>query len=194
MGRQRVDAAMRRVARAGFLPEGVRDWAHRDEPLPIGHGGTNSQPTTVRNMLMLLDAQPGHRVLDVGAGSGWTTALLADLVGPSGAVVATEWVPQLADFGNANLTAAGLEENVRIEVADRQIPGCPGRGPYDRILVSAMADRLPELLVDQLMPGGVMVIPVASVMLRVERTADGVRTSQHGLYRFVPLLGSERKS
>src|SRR4051812_9944700 len=89
-GADQLDAAFAAAPREAFLPASHHRFAGVDEPLPIGHGQTNSQPSTVRRMLSLLDVEPGQRVLDVGSGSGWTTALLAHLVGPGGSVVGVE--------------------------------------------------------------------------------------------------------
>ncbi len=181
------------VPRADFLPEGERGQAGLDEPVPIGYGQTSSQPSTVRAMLELLDVRPGQRVLDVGAGSGWTTALLARLTGPTGAVVGVERVPELAAAASAAVASADLTW-AHVHTAEPHVLGAPDAGPYDRILVSAMARRLPLELVSQLVPGGVMVLPVHGRMLRVVRRpppdddpADA-QVSEHGWYRFVPLV------
>lgn len=184
-----VAAAMRAVDRRAFLPRAQRRWAGQDRPLAIGHGQTNSQPSTVAAMLRLLDVAPGHRVLDVGAGSGWTTALLAVLVGPSGGVLGLERDPDLAAWGAANLATAHVPW-ARLEHARRGVLGTPGER-YDRVLVSAAADALPEALVDQVAPDGRMVIPVRHTMLLVEADPDapgGARVSEHGSYSFVPLV------
>ncbi|GGA63214.1 fibrillarin-like rRNA methylase [Pseudoclavibacter endophyticus] len=188
----RVWAAFEAVPRLGFLPEDVRPQAEMDAPLPIGHGQTNSQPSTVAGMLELLDVPAGARVLDVGTGSGWTTALLAHLVGPSGRVIGTELVQELRDRGAANLERAlqrsGEFASAEIRHAQPGVLGAPEDAPFDRILVSAEPNVLPEELVTQLAPGGIMVIPVAGTMLRVVRDAEGdVATTRHGNYRFVPL-------
>lgn len=186
LGDDAVAAAIRATDRRTFLPRDVRPYADEDRPLPIGHRATNSQPSTVAAMLRLLDARPGHRVLDVGAGSAWTTAILRRLVGDSGSVIGVELEPALVRQGLANLTDAGITD-CPIEQAMPDVFGWPEGAPYDRILVSAMADRLPAELVDQLAEGGVLVIPVDGWMLRVRRTADGIETDRHGRYRFVPL-------
>ncbi len=184
-----VEAAFAAQPRAAFLPPEQRPYADHDGPLPIGHGQTNSQPRTVAAMLRLLEVAPGQRVLDVGAGSGWTTALLAHLVSPSGAVHGVERVPELARFGAANLQAT-QQPWAQLVVATPGVYGLPALAPFDRILVSAEADRLPAELVEQLGEGGVMVIPVAGRMQRVRRRAGAVDVTEHGGYRFVPLLAS----
>ena len=112
-------------------------------------------------MLRLLDVRPGHRVLDVGSGSGWSTALLAHLTGPTGEVAGVELEPALVAFGSANLAATG-QPWASIRVAVPGVLGLPDDAPWDRILVSAEPRALPEALVDQLADDGVMVIPVAA--------------------------------
>ncbi len=183
-----VTLAMEQVPREGFLRPTLRKRAGVDAPLRIGHGQTNSQPRTVRDMLQLLDVQPGQRVLDVGSGSGWTTALLATLVGAPGHVVGVELVPDLAEWGAGNLGARNLPW-ARIELARPGVLGWPDEAPYDRILVSAEPQSLPRDLVDQVGPDGVMVIPVAGRMLRVHRPGEEeeVVVETLGHYRFVPL-------
>lgn len=185
-----VSEAFRAVPRQGFLPPRARRRAAYDGPLDIGHGQTNSQPHTVANMLRLLDVRRGQRVLDVGAGSGWTTALLARLTGPHGRVRGVELVPELVEFGAANLAETG-QPWASLEQADPEVLGLPEHAPYDRILVSAEPASLPGALVDQLAEDGRMVIPVTGTMLLVQVDPEhGVQVSRHGAYRFVPLLGS----
>lgn len=202
--RARVEAALAAVPRAGFLPEWERRRAAADRPLRIGYGQTNSQPTTVGNMLVLLDVHPGDRVLDVGSGSGWTTALLAHLAGPSGRVYGVELVPELADFGSSNLAAFLTSRGSRsagsnpgrtdslaeasIQLSERGELGVPQHAPYGRILVSAEAGELPEALVEQVARGGRMVVPVAGRLSVVDRSRSGVVSLRRvGHYAFVPL-------
>lgn len=182
----RVDQAFAAVRREGFLPRTQRWRATEDAPISIGHGQTNSQPTTVAAMLRLLDVQPGQRILDVGAGSGWTTALLAHLTGPDGEVVGVELDPRLARWGAGNVLAAGRPW-AHVEEARRGVLGAPDRAPYDRILVSAGAASLPAALRDQLGDPGRLVVPVGGVMTLVVRRDGADEVTTHGLYRFVPL-------
>lgn len=181
-----VSGAFAAVPRADFLLPASRRRAGYDGPIEIGHGQTNSQPRTVEDMLRLLDVRPGQRVLDVGSGSGWTAALLGHLVGEEGEVVGVEIVPELAEFGEANLRRTPYSW-AAIRPATPGVLGAPEQAPFDRILVSASPRRLPQELVDQLGDGGRMVIPVGGTMLLVERRGSDVRTSRHGSYRFVPL-------
>ncbi|TIC88220.1 methyltransferase domain-containing protein [Nocardioides sp. GY 10113] len=183
---QRVADAFLAVPRRDFLPARQRRFADDDRPLDIGHAVTNSQPSTVRDMLELLDVHPGMRVLDVGSGSGWTTALLAHLVGPDGEVVAVERLPELVTAARASL--GDRYPQASVQPARPGVLGVPERAPYDRILVSADAGELPDALVDQLAVGATLVVPVAGEMLRVTRTDAGRAVTRHGRYLFVPLL------
>ncbi|MGH3457820.1 protein-L-isoaspartate O-methyltransferase family protein [Aeromicrobium sp.] len=184
-----VDAAFAAIDRAEFLHPRDRVDADFDGPIPIGHGQTNSQPRTVRAMLELLDVRPGQKILDVGSGSGWTTALLARLVGPAGSVLGVELEPDLAAWGAENL---GRQDTpwASIRPADPEVLGIPAESPFDRVLVSAAARKLPDALVEQLTDDGVMVVPVNATMTRVRRTGPDpgdADISAHGAYSFVPL-------
>ncbi|MBP8921516.1 MAG: protein-L-isoaspartate carboxylmethyltransferase [Micropruina sp.] len=189
MATDRVSAAFAAIPRAQFLPAGLRHRAAEDNPLPLGYGSTNSQPWTVRHMLGLLDVPPGARVLDVGSGSGWTTALLAHLTGPDGSVVGLEVIPQLVEFGRGNLGGFDLPW-ARIERAIPEVIGLPDEAPFDRILVSADAGSIPAELEAQLAVGGRMVLPAAGVMWTVTRLAgDWRRDADPGhRFAFVPLV------
>jgi protein-L-isoaspartate(D-aspartate) O-methyltransferase len=181
-----VSAAFEAFPRTGFLPRSQRRMASYDGPLSIGHGQTNSQPRTVEAMLRLLRVEPGQRVLDVGSGSGWTTALLGHLTGEAGEVLGVEIEQRLVAWGSKNL-AATEQPWASIHQAEPGVLGLPDKAPYDRILVSAEPRTLPDELVEQLVHGGRMVIPVYGTMLVVVREEDGVEVTRHGGYRFVPL-------
>jgi protein-L-isoaspartate(D-aspartate) O-methyltransferase len=187
MGGKALHEAFRAVSRADFLRAADRRRAGLDAPIPIGDGQTNSQPRTVYAMLELLDVHLGNRVLDVGSGSGWTTALLAQLVGPGGSVLGVEIDPGLVAFGSANLQAYDYPW-ASIRIAAPGVLGAPDQAPFDRILVSAEARTLPGPLVDQLAVGGTLVVPVGARMTRVlKASATDLQTTTHGLYSFVPL-------
>ena len=185
----RVMAALADVPRALFLPPDVRSQAARDAPLPIGHGATNSQPWTVQFMLELLHVPVGAKVLDVGSGSGWTTALLAHLTGPQGSVRGVEIVPELVTMGRRHLGGVDLPW-ARIDPALPGSFGLPQEGPFDRILVSADPGELPSELEDQLAIGGRLVAPAAGVMWVVDRDRTGLHREPIMGYRFrfVPLI------
>lgn len=182
-----VEQAMAAIARADFLPDEVRHLAEVDQALPIGFGQTNSQPRTVKAMLRLLEVQPGHSVLDVGAGSGWSTGLLGHLVGEQGRVTGVELVPELVLRAAESLRHYRMPW-VEVHQAAKGHIGARERAPFHRILVSAEADELPDQLVDQLHPRGIMVIPVSGEMLRVQKQPDDVVITRHGPFTFVPLL------
>lgn len=193
-GRQeRVRKAFDAVRREDFLPPDQRGFAGENRALGIGHRQTNSQPSTVADMLELLVVEPGHRVLDVGCGSGWTTALLAALVGPDGTVRGVELVPELVEQGRQNLSHYPMPW-ASISQARHDVLGLPSEAPFDRILVSAEAERLPHSLVEQLTVGGVMVVPVAGRMTEVRRTEGEPVVVRHGYYSFVPLIAPEQRT
>ncbi|MBN1275444.1 protein-L-isoaspartate O-methyltransferase [Candidatus Woesearchaeota archaeon] len=178
--------AFREVRREDFLPPSLRGQAGRDEPLPIGHGQTNSQPYTVALMLEWLAPSKGQRVLDVGSGSGWTTALLASITGPEGWVKGTEVVPELVRFGQGNLQQYDYPW---AEIRQATGMGLAEEGPYDRILVSAAAEELPGLLLDQLADQGRMVIPIRDSVWVYEKRDGEVTREKHYGFSFVPLKG-----
>lgn len=184
----RIRSAMQAIDRADFLPRPRRDDAHLDQPIPIGYGQTNSQPSTVRQLLEWLDVKPGMKILDVGSGSGWSTALLSRLVGKDGFVYAVERISELLTFGSENCAKYHLD-NVEFHQAGDQL-GLPRHAPYDRILVNAAAAVLPHPLIDQLRVGGLMVAPVGHSVLEIHKNGDGTyNTVEHDGFIFVPLVG-----
>jgi len=184
---QRVLAAMARVPRDEFVAEEYRGQAYEDHPLPIGEGQTISQPYIVALMLQLLELRPGDQVLEVGAGSGYATALLAEIVS---AVVSIERHARLADAARTQFERLGLK-NVRLVAGDGS-RGFPELAPYDAILVSAAAPELPRALLAQLVEGGRMIIPVGSgdaQQLQLIRISNGQpQITLRELCRFVPLV------
>lgn len=221
----RLEEAFRAVPRADFVPDELQVEAYEDYPLPIGGGQTISQPTTVAFMLEKLGVEEGDRVLDVGSGSGWTTALLAHLVGEKGKVLGVEIVPGLVAFGQKNLVRfysyvprnvrasknnvrnlPRAEEQAEIRQAERDVIGLPDEAPFDRILVSAAAEKIPAELIEQLAVGGKMVIPargtavgdfgswhqtatVNQSLFVVEKLQNGeLRTQEFPGFAFVPLI------
>jgi len=182
-----VNQAFKSIHRVDFVPEDLKDQAGINTPLPIGFNQTNSQPTTVRLMMEWLGTQPGEKVLDIGSGSGWTTALLASMIGPKGTVFAVERIPELVEFGRENCKKVGIQ-NVRFFQAGKGY-GLPQYAPYDRILVSAAAQNLPEELLSQLKVGGKLVVPVRNDIFEITKTSDSTFESKtHSGFVFVPLI------
>ncbi len=195
LGRDRIDPrvleAMRRVPRELFVPDENRSFAYGDHPLPIGHGQTISQPFIVAFMTDLLDVRPGHLVLEVGTGCGYQAAVLAEL---ADRVETIEVVPELARRARATLEELGYR-NIVVHEGDGHA-GLPDRAPFDRIIVTAAPDRVPQALVDQLAPGGRLVIPVGSRydqdLLLVDKDAEGRVHEERTIgVAFVPLVRGE---
>jgi protein-L-isoaspartate(D-aspartate) O-methyltransferase len=188
---EQVLAAMLRVPRHEFAPERYREQAYEDHPLPIGEGQTISQPYIVASMLEALALSPGDKVLEVGTGSGYVTALLAEL---TAAVVSIERHASLADRARELLARLGYT-NVRIIVGDGS-RGFAELAPYDAIIVSAAAAELPRELVEQLAEGGRMIIPIgpedAQQLQLIEKRNGQPRTILRELCRFVPLISEKR--
>ena len=184
-----VRRAMAKVARERFVPAHMQQFAYENRPLPIGEGQTISQPFIVALMTELLRPKPGDVVLEVGTGSGYQAAVLAECVAK---VYSIEIIPALAERARAALDAAGYR-NIETRVGDGYL-GWPEAAPFDGIIVTAAPDHVPPKLVAQLKPGARMVIPVgprlpSQQLLIVEAAADGsIRTQRTIGVRFVPLV------
>jgi protein-L-isoaspartate(D-aspartate) O-methyltransferase len=189
----RVVAALAKVPREAFVPADLAARAYDNRPLPIGHGQTISQPLIVAVMTHLLHLGPQARVLEVGTGSGYQTAILAELAKE---VVTIEVIEDLATAAAARLEELGYQ-NVDCRVGDGAA-GCPERAPFDGIMVTAAAPSMPQALVEQLAPGGRLVIPLgrdplSQELLLVEKDAEGAVHERHLFpVAFVPLTGGGR--
>ncbi len=187
-----VIRAMEQVPRELFVPQDSRHMAYLDLPLSIGEGQTISQPYIVAMMTEAMELSGGDRVLEIGTGSGYQTAILSALT-PRGRVVSMERVPALMQQARQRLQELGYR-NVEVQQAGSSL-GCPSQGPYDAIIVTAAAPRLPESLLSQLAIGGRLVIPVGTLsqqeLVQARRTDEGLSLRVLGPCRFVPLLGTE---
>ncbi|MBZ1345410.1 MAG: protein-L-isoaspartate O-methyltransferase [Candidatus Nealsonbacteria bacterium] len=205
----RIIEAFKKIKRVDFLPEEMKDLAELNEALPIGFGQTISQPLVVVFMLEQLQPQPGEKILDIGSGSGWTSALLGEIVGEKdlpagrqGKVIAIDIVPELVEFGRKNVTkynflapyrtegsGAGIEKGtVELICADGS-KGYQKEAPYDKILVSASAEKLPSAWKEQLKIGGRIVTPIGtSIWLFIKKTEKEFEEIEYPGFVFVPLI------
>lgn len=187
---QRIIEAFQQVDRRLFVSPENQGSVYADIPLPIGFGATISQPYTVAIMLEQLQPNLGDRCLDIGAGSGWTAALLGSMVGDEGRVTAVERIPQLAHRA-AKLIASLNTTNVSVVVGDGAA-GWPTNAPYDIIHVAAATERVPATLIDQLTTGGRLIIPIGvyvQELVLITKISDN-RTVEHRIpgFQFVPLI------
>ncbi len=176
------------VPRHEFVPSGLRHRAYEDAPLPIGQGQTISQPWVHAKYLELLGLQGGERVLEIGTGSGFQTALLVKL---GATVFSIERLQGLAEYAREALRRCGIDHVIQ-RVGDGTL-GWPEHGPYDAILVGAASPEVPQPLLDQLAVGGQLLIPVgdreSQQLLRIRRTSEGFERTPLDMMRFVPLIG-----
>jgi protein-L-isoaspartate(D-aspartate) O-methyltransferase len=184
--------AMKKVPRHLFVPSVQTANAYVDHPLPIGYAQTISAPHMVAMMCDLLDLQEGFKVLEIGAGSGYNAAVMAEVIGSKGDIYSIERLEKLAVFAQENLKKAGYS-NVEIINGDGSL-GLPEHAPYDRICVTASAPCTPLPLVEQLKPGGMMVLPEGKTYQRlylIKKDMDGNITKEdRGGVIFVPLVGN----
>src|ERR1017187_2879334 len=189
---QRVLAAMAKVPREEFVPEHLRAASYTDQPLPIGYDQTISQPFIVGFMTEQLRPQPHDRVLEIGTGSGYQAAILAELVAD---VYSIEIIEPLAKSAEATLQRLGYK-NVRVKVGDGY-QGWPEHAPFDAVIVTCAPDHVPQALVDQLKEGGRMIIPVGGPghqeLYLLEKEKGEMRRRSVSPVRFVPMTGEARK-
>ncbi|OHA61871.1 MAG: protein-L-isoaspartate O-methyltransferase [Candidatus Wildermuthbacteria bacterium GWA2_46_15] len=191
----RIIKAFRKIKRVDFLPEDLKDLSELNEALSIGHEQTISQPLVVAFMLELLQPEPGQKMLDIGSGSGYTTAILAAIVSGSnhGKVIGIEIIPELAEFGKRNVDKYDFirQEIAEIVCVDGNL-GYPKEAPFDRILVSAsLSDEIPLAWKGQLKIGGRIVTPIAnSIWLFIKKDEAEFEKYEYPGFVFVPLVKS----
>lgn len=184
----------KKIDRADFLPTDMKDSAEMNTPLAIGHGQTISQPLTVAFMLELLAVSPGNKILDVGSGSGWQTAILAAWTGSKGKVFAVEVIPELKQFGEQNVSKYNFIASGRVKFFCRDAwKGLKEYAPYDRIIVAAAAESVPEALLRELKAPGRLVMPVGerwsqSIILIIKDKKGNVIKKDYPGFVFVPLV------
>ena len=192
---EKVLDALRKVQRHLFVPDEMVGAAYSDRPLPIGHGQTISQPYIVGFMTDLLDVEPDHRVLEIGTGSGYQAAILAELAGE---VFSIEIVEPLGNRARETLVGLGYE-HVQLRIGNGYL-GWPEAAPFDRVIVTAAPEEMPQALVDQLKPGGRLLAPVGPVygaqeIIRLDKDISGkVRRRAVLPVRFVPMVRNPNES
>lgn len=177
--------AFKKVPRENFVRSEDKKYAYANYPLPIPGGQTISQPLTVAVMTEALEPKRGDKILEVGAGSGYQTAILSEIVGSTGKIITTEIIPELFEFAKKNL---GGYENIKVLNVDGSL-GYPSERPYYRIIVTASAPSIPKPLIEQLEEGGRLVIPVGDRMIIAEKQDGKISETFLGFYAFVPLTG-----
>jgi len=189
--------AFKTINRTDFLPSNLAEnrnelekLAEYDQALPIGEGQTISQPAVVAFMLELLNIQKGNNVLDIGSGSGWTTALLAQLVGPKGLVIAIERIPELYEFGRKNVGKYNfIKKGIVKMICANGSSGWEDGAPYDRILASASAEQIPIAWIEQLQENGIVVAPVFNSIWCCQKKLGGeILKKEYPGFIFVPLV------
>ncbi|MBN1162586.1 protein-L-isoaspartate O-methyltransferase [Patescibacteria group bacterium] len=182
--------AFEKVDRKEFVDKKYVNLAYMDVPLNIGYDVTISQPTTVAFMLELLEPKRGDKILDIGSGSGWTTGLLAQIIGSFGFVYGVEIIPELVKKGKNNLKRFDFKNYEILQT--RQELGLIDKKPFNRILVSAASKTIPNILLEQLGKGGVLVLPVRNSILKISKNETGeVKIQEHYGFSFVPLIENQ---
>ena len=187
---QRIIRAFQKIKRADFLPEDLKKVSQLNEALPIGFGQTISQPLVVAFMLEQLTPEEGEKILDVGSGSGWTSALLGEIVGPEGKVIAIDIVPELVEFGEKNVAKYDfIKSGIAEFICADGSKGYQKEAPFDKILASASAAKLPSAWQEQLKTGGRIVTPIgSSIWLFIKKSETNFEEVEYPGFAFVPLI------
>jgi protein-L-isoaspartate(D-aspartate) O-methyltransferase len=186
-----LEDALREIRREFFVPDDMKYLAYRDTPLYIGSNQTISQPSTVVAMTEALDVKEGQKILEIGTGSGWQSAILGKLVGENGMVYTIEIIDELVKFAEENLEKLEIR-NVKVIKGDGS-KGLEKYAPYDRIVVTAASPDIPKPMLKQLKPDGIMVIPVGNLYLQsmyvVRKSKGKIEKKSIGSFMFVPMKG-----
>jgi protein-L-isoaspartate(D-aspartate) O-methyltransferase len=190
---EKVEEAMINVDRSIFVPQKYINESYEDKPLPIGYGQTISAPSIVAYMTELLELREGDKVLEIGTGSGYQTAILSYIVKEKGLIISIERIKELSEIAYKNLEKLGLHKNVKLIVGDGSI-GYENDKPYDRILITAASPKIPNFIYDQLKNGGIAVMPVGSIeeqkLVVLKKDELGKITIEYNIsVIFVPLIG-----
>ncbi len=186
----RIIEAFKKIDRADFVPLELKRDAYINEPLPIGEGQTISQPLTVAFMIELLQPKSGDKIFEIGFGSGWQTALLAEIIGKSGKVFAVERIPKLFRFGRKNIAKYGFIKNGIVKaIGGDATLGLKRHAPFDRIIAAASADEIPDEWLHELKVGGRLVTPVKeSIWLYIKKSQNKFEKKEYPGFVFVPLV------
>ena len=189
-----IISAFKKIDRRDFLRPADRGKSEINEPVDIGYGQTNSQPATVAFMLEKLRPKSGDKILDLGSGSGWTTALLAEIVGAPGRVYGVERISELRDFAEANVKKYNFNKNTVQIICSDGFYGLPNHGQFDKIMISAAGQEIPPELVRELKIGGRLIMPVGqklqtqTLVVMEKLNESEFRTEKFPGYIFVPLV------
>jgi protein-L-isoaspartate(D-aspartate) O-methyltransferase len=190
----RIIAAFQHIDRADFVPDNLKDQAYINAPLPIGHGQTISQPLTVAFMLELLEPEAGQKILDIGSGSGWQTALLADIVSDNvekpGHVFALELIPELHEQSIKNISKYNfISKDIATMLCANAEDGLPKGAPFDRIIAGAATKHIPSTWKKQLQPGGILVVPIGTKIQKLKKVSDSEFVGEeYPGFAFVPFI------
>ncbi|MFH1841544.1 MAG: protein-L-isoaspartate O-methyltransferase [Candidatus Nealsonbacteria bacterium] len=187
----KIIEAFQRIKRKNFLPDEMKNLAELNEALPIDYGQTISQPLVVAFMLEKLQPEEGNKILDIGSGSGWTSALLAEVVGKEGKIISLEIIPELKEFGEKNVDKYNFIKEGRVQffLADG-LEGCREKAPFDRILCSAAVQgKMPKAWEEQLKVGGRIATPIgSSIWVFVKKSKEDLKKTEYPGFSFVPLV------